>query len=92
MGAMAIIPSRRERRTAIEYERRRILHAELPSLVADALNAIHRGASERYVHYRLKGYSAASSLRYARAWARNSTEQAARRANHMTGYERGGWT
>lgn len=90
MATMSIIPSRRERLADKRAERARVLHAELPSVTSDALNAIHRGGSERYVFYRLKGYSPASSLRFARAWARNSTEQAARRLDHGTGCE--GWT
>lgn len=89
---MATMGKRKDRRTEEEHERRRLFYAELGTLASDALNAIHRGGSERYVHYRTKGYSQASSLKYARAWARNSSEQAERRADHMTGYERARWT
>lgn len=87
MSAVSIIPHHRDR-AEVKAERRRVHYAELGSLTIDALNAIHPGGAERFVFYRLKGYSQASSLKYARAWARNSAEQAERRCAHETGYER----
>lgn len=51
----------------------------------NALERIHRGAAARYVFYRRHGHSRAESLRFARIWGRNMTEQRERRLSHGTG-------
>jgi hypothetical protein len=61
---------------------------ELERAQLDKLERLNDWGFERYVYYRRKGYSVDDAFLAALAWARNSTEQAARRCGHDTGCTR----
>jgi hypothetical protein len=61
---------------------------ELDGVDRKELWAIHYYAIERYSHYRKRGWSKSEAFAAAKAWGRNTEEQAERRNTHDTGAER----
>lgn len=69
------------RMSAADRMRLEVVSADLPQVRGVNI------AVRRFEHYCRKGYSVQDSVRYALAFARNMTEQRARRVSHDTGAE-----